>query len=355
MAYTTINKSSDFFNTKLYTGNGSTNAITGVGFQPDWTWLKSRSQAVNHYVFDAVRGVTKGITTNTTSAESTKDSSWVTSFDSDGFSLGSEANINTSSATYASWNWKAGTSFTNDASATGIGTIDSTGSVNQDAGFSIISYTGTGSVGTVAHNLGAKPNVMIQKKLSGSGAWIVYHDKVATNPSHKYLYLNSTATVGDYTPHFNDTEPTSSVFTLGTDTSINGSSATNIMYCFAEKQGYSKFGSYLANAQTGINGPFIYLGFKPSLVIIKNTAATGWYMYDNKRNPYNRVAKALFPDSNAAEYDYTDRLDFLSNGFAIRGASASTGDNSPAGQEYIYMAFAEAPLVGTNNVPCTAR
>tara|TARA_R110002074_G_scaffold188724_1_gene354467 strand:- start:10 stop:1059 length:1050 start_codon:yes stop_codon:yes gene_type:complete len=349
MAYTDIDKPSDYFNTALYTGNYSTNNITSLDFQPDLVWIKKRSAAESHVLTDVVRGTGGNLYSNSTSAEDTGITTGVTSFNSDGFSLGANNGFNQSGATFASWNWLAGTSFTNDASATGIGSIDSAGSVNQDAGFSIISYTGTGSVGTVFHGLGAKPNVMIQKKRSGSAAWTVYHDKVATNPSHKYLYLNSTAAVDDYADHFNDTEPTSSVFTLGTDSSVNGSGATNIMYCFTEKKGYSKFGSY--QGTNNVNGSYIHLGFKPAFLIIKPTNyATSWNMFDNKRSAFNEVDKNLFAEDTSAEVTDKD-MDFLSNGFKLR--TTSTGVNGA--YNYIYMAFAESPFVTSTGVPACAR
>ena len=348
MAYTTIKKPSDYFNTKLWSGNGSSQALTGVGHQTDMVWIKSRTDTRKHNLYDVVRGVQKRIVPNDTVAEDT--ATGVTAFGTDGFTVGSETDTNGSSRNFVGWSWNA-----NGAGVANTdGTISSTVSANTTSGFSIVTYSGTGSAGTVGHGLGVAPSMIIVKVRTGrTASWLVYHKGIASDAETDFLKLESTDAAADEATIWNDTAPTSSVFSVGTEDTVSGSGNTFVAYCFAEKQGFSKFGSYLANAQTGINGPFIYLGFKPSLVIIKNTAATGWYMYDNKRNPYNRVAKALFPDSNAAEYDYTDRLDFLSNGFAIRGASASTGDNSPAGQKYIYIAFAEEPLVGDN--PATAR
>jgi hypothetical protein len=329
-------------NTKLYTGTGSTNAQTGVGFQPDWLWLKSRSQAVNHYVFDAVRGVTKGITTNTTSAESTKDSSWVTSFDSDGFSLGSEANINTSSATYASWNWKANGA----GSANTDGDIASTVSVNQTAGFSISKYTATGSNATVGHGLGAVPKMIIIKDLEDSGGsnWAVYHNSIGNT---KFLELNTTAASDTSSGLWNNTTPTSGVFSIGTNSRVNNSGNDFIAYCFAEKTGYSKFGSF-----TGIDADdntFVYCGFAPSWIMFKRTDSTNsWGIFDNKRDALNPNQAVLDAENNNAASSGAD-VDFLSNGFKIRSASGLNGDG-----EYIYMAFGQS-IVGTNNVPCTAR
>tara|TARA_R100001440_G_scaffold1309_1_gene4321 strand:- start:406 stop:1833 length:1428 start_codon:yes stop_codon:yes gene_type:complete len=229
------------------------------------------------------------------------------------------------------------------------GSVQTKVSVNTTAGFSIVSYTGTGSVGTFGHGLGAKPNLMIQKKRSGSAAWTVYHDKVDANPSHKYLYLNSNAALADYTDHFNDTEPTSSVFTLGTDSSINGSSATNIMYCFTEKKGYSKFGSYKGNGST--NGATIVTGFKPAWIMVKPIDVTQNYqIHDLKRLGYNVKNYNLSSNSTATEAE-NDFMDILSNGFKIRRADVLNVST----EEYIYWAFAESPFVNSKGVPNNGR
>ena len=352
MAYTTIDKPSDYFNTKLYTGNGSTgHAITGVGFQPDWVWIKSRdSGSDNHNAFDVVRGASKGLQPNDTDAEYTA-SSVHESFDTDGFTLGDNGQVNGSSESFVSWNWKAGTSFTNDASSTGIGSIDSTGSVNTDAGFSIISYTGTGSVATVAHGLGAAPAVLIHKKRTTSAeAWSVFHQSVGIT---KRMILSSTeAATADASPQpdWNDVAPTSSVFTIGTSSRTNASE-DYICYAFSEKQGYSKFGSFVSNGN--VSGTFCYLGFKPAWIMIKDTAARSWIILDNKRNTFNVVNNRLFADSGDAQNTSVDALDFLSNGFKIRSTNSSVGIS---GNTYIYMAFAEQPFVtGSSGIPATAK
>ena len=350
MAYSTISKPSLYFNTKLYTGTGSSNAITGVGFQPDWVWIKNRSANANHHAFDVVRGVTKDLSPNQNVAEAT-DTQKLTTFGTDGFTVGTNGNVNGNGNNIVSWNWKAGGS----GSSNSDGSVTTSVSVNTTAGFSIVSYTGTGSVGTFGHGLGAKPNVMIQKKRSGSASWTVYHDKVDANPSHKYLYLNSNAVPADYADHFNDTEPTSSVFTLGTDTSVNGSSATNIMYCFVEKKGYSKFGSYKGNDNA--DGTFVYTGFKPAWIIRKNIdggVTESWFMEDNKRNTFNPANEWLAADASSAEGANNFDTDFLSNGFKMRTNNHGTNKGST---NYIYMAFAEEPLVANvgNSIPATAR
>ena len=344
MAYTDIDDPTIYFNTKLYTGNSSTNAITGVGFAPDWTLLKDRNDTSGTRAYDTVRGAIKRIRTDLTDAE-IDDSDGLTAFGSDGFTLGADGATNANSTLYVSWNWKAGGS----ASSNTDGDETTSVSVNQTAGFSIVSYTGTGSVDTFGHGLGAKPNLMLQKKRSGSAAWTVYHDKVDANPSHKYLYLNSTAALADYADHFNDTEPTSSVFTLGTDTSVNGSSATNIMYCFTEKKGYSKFGTYQGNGNA--DGTFIYTGFLPAWIAVKPIDATqNWQIHDLKRLGYNIKNYNLSFNNTAAEAE-NDFMDILSNGFKIRRADVLNVN----GDDYIYWAFAESPFVNSSGVPNNAR
>ena len=349
----TINNGQLYFNTKLYTGTGSTLNITGVGFQPDLVWVKGRSEVASHRLNDIVRGAGTELLTNTSSAEYTySPNTALKSFDSDGFTLGTDNGINKNSVTYASWNWKAGTSFTNDASATGIGSIDSTGSVNQDAGFSIVSYTGTGSTGTVAHGLGATPSMMIFKERADDAhGWITYHHKNTSAPATEFLLLNTTQATEDYADYFNDTAPTSSVFTIDTAGDINGSSDTYIAYCFAEKQGYSKFGSYTGNGNA--DGTFVYTGFKPAWVLIKWVGGTSdWYIYDNKINPFNVMSKVFAPNIANAEITTSRLMDFTSNGFKNRGSGNTT---NASGENYIYMAFAENPFVTSTGVPATAR
>ena len=355
MAYTTINKSTDYFNTKLYTGNGSTQSITGVGFQPDWVWIKERNDGSSHAITDAVRGNTKYLSSNTSSVEDT-ESDRVTGFDSDGFSLGGNVAVNQNTILHASWNWKAGTSFSNDASATGVGDIDSSGSVNTTAGFSIIGYNGnnTSSAG-VAHGLGTTPSMIIQKRRVDSvdsvASWRVWHNKIhATSGETKTLLLNTTA--ANASDNDNISGVSSTTFTgrgAGGSTNPNGSSC--ITYCFAEKTGYSKFGSYTGNGNA--DGPFIYTGFTPAFIMCKKYSSTGnWVIQDNKRdNSFNVHAADLNPNLSEAE-EGNGAVDFLSNGFKMRNTDQ---DNNYNGATYIYMAFAEAPLVGTNNVPCNAR
>ncbi len=345
MAYTTINKHTDYFNTKVYTGTGSTNAQTGVGFQPDYVWIKSRSQAVNHYGFDSVRGATKGLSQNITNAESTRDSTWFNSFDSDGFTIGSEANINNNSSTYASWNWLANNT---SGSSNTDGSITSTVSANTTSGFSIVSYTGTGANATVGHGLGVAPSFVIIKDRDNAISWVVSGDNIGWN---KNMYLNDTSAI-QTANHFQDTAPTSSLMYLSTDAAVNGSSRNYIMYCFAEKKGFSKFGSYTGNGNA--DGTFVYTGFKPAFVMVKQTNTTRyWSTFDNKRDGFNPTNRPLFPNASDQESDSINYYhDILSNGFKWR---TNTTVMNESGGTYVYMAFAENPIVGSNNIPATAR
>jgi len=347
MAYTTINKSTEHFNTLIYTGNGSSpRNITGVGFQPDWLWIKNRSIVQSNFLFDAVRGVSKAIFSDTSGAESTQAATQ-TAFLSDGFTVGNDVASNGNGNGIVSWNWKANGA----GSANTAGSINSTVSANTTSGFSIVKYTGTGSDMTVGHGLNAVPKMIILKALStGSDPWWVYHASLGNSAKLRFNETNASATSADYI--WNQTTPTSSVFSL--DGANNGSNASGnnfIAYCFAEKTGYSKFDSYIGNGNA--NGAFIYLGFKPAFVMVKKTSGTGnWYINDTKRDPYNRATHSLFPNLYAVENATGWFVDYVSNGFKIRDTGSEV---NASGGTYIYMAFAEAPLVGTNNVPCTAR
>ena len=347
MAYTTIDKPTDYFNTKLYTGTGSSHAITGVGFQPDWVWLKNRSSAYHHRLFDSVRGATKNLSSNRTDAESTE--SGLTSFDSDGFTLGSDGGANNNTDNYVSWNWLAGTSFTNDASATGIGTIDSSGSVNDTAGFSICSYTGTGSAGTWKHGLSTTPQmVIIKKRNSSSGSnWMVYHTGLGGPLYH--IWLDLTNDRGDDTNSWNNTAPTSSVFSIGTRTENNNNNDTYIAYCFSNRKGFSKFGSYTGNGSS--DGTFVYTGFKSAFVICKSSGSGDWKIFDSKRIGYNAANYRLQPNNSNAETS-DSLIDIFSNGFKLKTSSDSINSSSTS---VIYMAFAENPFVTSTGIPTTAR
>jgi hypothetical protein len=346
MSYTNgLDKPTDYFNTKLYTGNYNTNAITGVGFQPDWVWIKERSSTSDHSLHDSVRGSTKIIKSSTTDAEITRTGS-ITSFDSDGFTLGQNNGVNENSQTYASWNWLAGGS----ASSNSDGSITSSVSANTTAGFSIVSYTGNGSTGTIGHGLNSTPKVIIFKDRTNTNGWHFYHGSFGATD---LLLLDATNSLLTGNSYMNSTLPTSSLISLGNSGGVNGSSANYIAYCFAEKKGYSKFGSYTGNGNS--DGTFVYTGFKPAWIMIKRTDASGhyWHIYDNKREPFNPVGKVLYPNRSDSEFAGSNRPDLLSNGFKNRSGNT---DINASGGNYIYMAFAENPFVtGASAIPTTAR
>jgi len=340
-----INKPSLHFNTVLYTGNGGTQSITGVGFQPDWIWIKCRSDADDHTATDAVRGNTKVIYPNGTAVEGTS-SSRITSFDSDGFSLGSSGDTNSNSRTFASWNWKANGA----GSSNSDGSITSTVSVNTTAGFSIVSYTGTGSNATVGHGLGSAPGWIVLKNRTTNRNWEILHHRNTASPATQQLEFitDATATV---TTQWNSVMPTSSVFSIGTNDSTNKNGDSFIAYCFAEKTGYSKFGSYKGNEST--DGTFVYTGFKPAWIMGKRTdSANNWYMFDSTRDTFNVTDKKLRADTNAVEnVNSSKTIDILSNGFKIKSTDA---EFNASGGTYIFMAFGQT-IVGSNNIPATAR
>jgi hypothetical protein len=336
MAYTTINKPSEYFNTKLYTGNGSTQSLTGVNFQPDWVWCKDRSTTSENLVFDILRGATNYIKTNATSSQATI-STTLTSFDADGFSIGNNGGINTNGNNYVAWNWLGGGTGASNTD----GSTTSTVSANQTSGFSVVKWVGVDT--TVGHGLNAVPEMIIVKNTDDATNWFVYHKTLGNN---KYLNLNLSSAETTSSSQWNSTSPTSSVFTVGS----GFNNANYIAYVFAPKKGFSKFGSYTGNGSA--DGTFVYTGFKPALLIRKRTdASNDWYINDNKRAGYNPQNDYLFPNTTQAE-SALQRFDFLSNGFKIR--TTDGGDNASGGT-YIYMAFAEEPLVGTNNIPATAR
>ena len=341
MAYTTIDNPGLFFNTVLWTGNGvDDRSITGVGFQPDWVWLKQRNGTNYHTSFDSVRGATKRIFPNVNEAEDTNADS-LQAFQTDGFEVGTNAGVNGNTNTYVAWNWLGA----NGTASKGNGSRTSTVSVNTTAGFSIVSYTGTGSAATVGHGLGAIPKMFIVKNRSSAQSWRVYHNALGAT---KEIYFDSNSAAGTSSSSFNDTEPTSSVFSVGTGNGTNKSSENLIAYCFAEKKGYSKFASYTGQGGAGGQYPFIYTGFKPAWILIKDSDSTqGWFMYDNKRDTINPNTKILIADTSGAEEDSastgnTFDIDFVSNGFKIRTSDGGVNSN---GNKYIYMAFAENPFV----------
>ena len=341
MSYTTINKGSSYFNTVLWTGNGGTQSITGVGFQPSLVWGKSRSVNYEQSWIDFIRGGTKYLFSNGNSAEST-DANAITSFNADGFSIGSSPYIgNANGATYVGWNWLASNTTTNNTS----GTISSVVSANQTAGFSVVSYTGNGTSGaSIGHGLGSTPAMIICKSRSDAEEWATYHQSLTYT---KYIVLNSTAAAVSTARFYQ--APTSSLFYVDNGYGVNKSSATYIAYCFAEVKGYSKFGSYTGNGST--DGTFVYTGFKPAFLLTKRTdGVDSWVLYDNKRNTFNVEDKYLLPNLNNAE-DTFIMYDFVSNGFKLR----TTGSQNTSGWNLIYMAFAENPFVTSGGIPVTAR
>ena len=349
MAYSTISKPGLHFNTKLYTGNGGSQSITGVGFQPDWLWFKKRNGAADSSLIDAVRGVRKSLTSNKDEVEYT-ESAGLSAFDSDGFSFDGTGydHVNTNSDLFVAWCWKAANS---SGSANTSGDINSTVSANTTAGFSIVSYTGTGSVATVGHGLGVAPKlIIIKRRTGGTDAWPV--DLRATSGT---AYLNETGSVqayGNSTP-FPSTAPTTTVFSIGTANNANANGSDFIAYCFAEKQGYSKMGKYEGNGNA--DGTFVYTGFKPAFTLIKRDATDNWAMHDNRRperggNPNDAALRANLADG---EYGGSQGVDFLSNGFKAR---QNDGEFNASGNSYIYLAIAEEPLVANvgNGIPATA-
>jgi hypothetical protein len=346
MAYSSIVKPTDYFNTVLYTGNGTDNhAITGVGFQPDFIWIKARSSAKEHRLQNAVSGITNHVRSNATNAESAGS---VKTADSDGFTLGTGASWNENSTTYASWNWLAA----NGTASNTDGSITSTVSASTTAGFSIMSYTGTGANATIGHGLGAAPAMIIIKNLGATQGWCIFHEDIGAT---KFLSLNSTDAQVTASDRFNDTSPTSSVFSVGTHADTNGNSATYIAYCFAEKKGYSKIGNFTGNGSAS-DGTFVYLGFRPAWVMIKRTSDTGgWEMYDSKRDGFNPKVHGVTANTSNAEDNTDDLLDLLSNGFKLYHDGSGLNAN---GSTYIYMAFAENPFVANDSgtaVPVVAR
>jgi len=349
MAYTTINKSTDYFDTTLWTGNATARNIT-TPFQPDFTWIKPRSFAENHVLFDAVRGATKRIISNTADAEAT-NTTMLTAFNSTSFSIGTNNNVNKNSDTFASWNWKAGTSVSGNT--TGSGSYKSyTGSVSTTSGFSIIKYQGNGSSGhTIPHHLGGTAEMIIIKNLGATTDWIVYHKDIPSANTRK-ISLNSTDYYNTDSSMWNNTSPNATNFTLGSSSSLNSNNGNYIAYCFKSITGFSKIGSYIGN-NGGSNGVFSYLGFKPKFIMQKlatNESGGQWYIRDDARAPINVVDTSLYANSSNAENNSAD-IDFLSNGFKTRENGQSQQD---AGFTYIYMAFGQT-LVGSNKVPCTAR
>jgi len=333
MAYTTIDDPSAYFKVQLYTGNGSANhAITfddtDTDMQPDLVWIKNRDTTDSHCLFDSVRGATKVLHSDATTAEVT-DTDTLDSFASDGFQVDADVKVNTNTEDYVAWCWKE---------ASGI--------------MDIVAFEGDGSARTVSHSLSAVPGLIITKNRElGSSEWPTYHHKNTSAPETERLFLSGTQATLDNATFWNDTAPTSSVFSVATSVDNNQDTKDIIAYLFAEKQGFSKFGSYTGNGSS-TEGAFIYTGFRPAYLVVKRTDSTNvWSCYDNKRNTFNIMSSEQELDANKAD-QANSRFDLLSNGFQNKtGGSA----NNTSGGTYVYIAFAEAPLVNSEGVPATAR
>jgi hypothetical protein len=353
MAYTNIDDPSAHFQTLLWTGNSTdARALTNDGnsdLQPDWVWLKNRDLGYNHFLQDSSRGNTKVLSSDSTAVESTF-TDMVESFDTNGFTVGFDGSQvpNFNGNTFVGWQWKAngGTTSTNTD-----GDINSTVQVNQDAGFSIVTDSPPNNTArSIGHGLGVAPQVVIRRARNRVENWRVFHSAAGSTGA---LTLDGTAAYNSSTVLF--TGVTSTTFGVGTDFSVNGN-YNYISYCFAEKQGYSKFGSYTGTGNRD-GSPFIYTGFQPAFIMVKNTAsATGWAMFDNKRVIANGDMHYLAADRTDAEsgtgFSHVDPVDFLSNGFKVMNSDAWMNSS---GTKYIYMAFAEAPFVTSTGIPTTAR
>ena len=363
MAYTTIDDPSAHFHTRLYSGNNSgsglavTNNANSGNFQPDWVWIKRRDSASDSGLHDSSRGSTKRLKSNEPDAEDT-NSNILASFDSNGFTIGDNSAHYNASGTYVAWQWKAngGTTTTNDASATSIGTHDSVHQANTTAGFSIVTWTGNAEQETLAHGLGAIPEMIWIKNRADSEGWWVGATPAGNMSDGKYLLLNTNDGTATNSTSFVNQNPTSTVFRVGgsnstADNAVNGNSDNMVAYLFRSIKGYSKIGSYKGNGSS--NGTFVYTGFKPAFLLFKLASASGehWRIFDNKRSTFNQVGAHLFASVTSSESSETGG-DFLSNGFKWRN---SDDHQNGSGKTYIYMAFAEHPFVSSKGVPVTAR
>ena len=349
MAYTTIDKPSDYFNTSLWSGDGNAQTISGVGFQPDFLWAKNRSDSYSNILTDSVRGITKQLKSEGNASELT-NAQGVTAFNADGYVLGTQADFAVNSNTFVGWAWRAGGS----ASSNSDGSITTTVSVNQTAGFSIVTWTASANA-TIGHGLGVKPAMVIAKSRTTATNWPTWHQKFTGTPEDVGINLNGTSALASFdTDYWGTGGFTSTVFGVK-NAGYHNNSGDMVAYCFAEKKGYSKFGSYTGNGSA--DGTFIYTGFKPAFILSKKTdsAGTNWTIWDNKRSSsnYNPTNKILHPNVSNAE-NTADDTDFLSNGFKLR--ATASGMNASGGT-YIYAAFAEEPLVANvgQSIPATAR
>jgi hypothetical protein len=336
MAYTTINKSADHFNTLLYSGNGSARTVTGVGFQPDFFWIKQRSSNQGHLLWNVLKGGNYYQPSSNTAASAADIGTFTAA--SDGYSLATDGAYNGNSQTYVGWNWKAGGG---QGSSNTDGSINTTyTSVNTTAGFSMSQYTGTGSNATVGHGLGVAPKFIIVKCISHVGDWMVYYG----DPTD-FFKLNEDNATEDLNTVWYDTAPTNSVFSLGSNGDVNTSGRTYIAYCFAEKIGYSKMGTYVGNGNS--DGNFLYTGFRPSWFLVKRTSQEAWILTDSQRG-FPQSWNYIIPNTTGSEQSGLP-YDFVSNGIKFRGTT-----QNESGSTYAYMIFGQT-LVGSNNIPCTAR
>jgi len=334
----TITNGANYMAASLYTGTGASqtvsNAVNSISFQPDWVWIKSISAGTDNKLTDSVRGSTIALVSNSTAAETT-DTTGLTAFGASGFTVGASTTYNNSAATYVGWNWKGG----GTAVSNTVGTITSSVSANTTAGFSAITYTGNGTSGaTIGHGLGATPSLVIVKRRDGGPGYSWYVQHVSVGPT-KAMFLDSSNAPATSAAYWNNTAPTSTVFSVGNDTSLNASAGTFVSYCFAPISGFSAFGSYTGNGST--DGPFVYLGFRPRFVMCKRTDTSGnWMIIDSSRSPYNLCVGAVFANVANAQ-DSTSPYDFVANGYKIR---STTTEANTSGGTYTYMAFAENPF-----------
>ena len=355
MAFTTINDPSKYFHIQLYNGNGSTQAITNDAnagdFQPDWLWSKSRNDGFDNITRDSSRGADARLLTHSDAAEG--GATGTASFDSDGFTLDSTNTVNKASDNYVAWQWKANGGTTSTLTA---GTnIDTTVQANTTAGFSIITYTGTGTDNdSIAHGLGAVPHFFIIKNRDETNGWQIYHQDNTSDPETDVVTLNTTNATTDNDTVFSDAAPSATVITLGTNDGVSKANVKYVCYAFTEKQGYSRFGHYIGNGTT--DGAFVYTGFKPAWLMVKEVVSGGgWGIWDNKRQTFNSagtVNRLLANSSNAEDASNDNRIDFLSNGFKVRTSSGGFNQNAT---NVLYIAFAESPFVSSTGVPTTAR
>jgi hypothetical protein len=345
MAYTAINKSSDFFNTILYTGNGSNNhTITGVGFNTDFAWIKNRG-GDDHRLFNQVTGINKYLKSNSNTGQITDA---ILTTNSDGYVVTNAGEVNANNGNFVGWNWKAGTT-----SGLSGGSITPTAySINASSGFGIYTWTGNSTSGaSIAHGLGKVPKMIIVKRLTNAASWQVYHQSMGNG---KWIEMDSNQPQQTGTSRWNDTSPTSTLFYLGNDSDVNNSSYTYVAYVFCDVPGFSKMGAYTGNANNDASAPFIYTGFKPSFVMLKSyNQQSDWIMFDNKRNPYNVTNTHMYANNNSGDDTSTNynEVDFLSNGIKIREDNTTVNGD---GYGYLYMCFGQS-VVGSNNIPATAR